>query len=183
MDFKETYKKYLDGTATDEEKAFVEAEIERATLVNSEVIAAAKGSEKKAEEPKPKKKKGFRHTLKIIIISVVVFVVASLITFVTLYSITFSNALDNIKVEPEEAKVAALEEAYKEAKYHYGYNGPMEMLVAEQEFDTRELVFKIPLSKCHYVYEFEFVAGNIEIDVQVNSTTGNCVITDIDKLD
>ena len=181
MDFKETYKKYLDGTATDEEKAFVESEIERARLVNSEVIAATKVSETKPQETK--KKKSFRHTLKTIIISVVVFVIASLITFATFYSIIFSNALDNIKVKPEEAKAAALEEAYKEAKYHYGYNGPMEMLVAEQELDTRELVFKIPLSKCHYVYEFEFVAGNVEIDVQVNSATGNCVITGIDKLD
>lgn len=184
MDFKETYKKYLDGTATDEERAFVEAEIERARLVNSEIIAVANGAQKKnTESVKPKKKKGFRYTLKLIIISIVVFVVASLITFAALYSITLSNAFDNIKVEPEEAKVAALEEAYREAKYHYGYDGPMEMLVMGERPDTRELVFKLPLSKCHYVYDFEFVAGNIELDVQVNSTTGNCVITDIDKLD
>ena len=60
MDFKETYKKYLDGTATDEEKAFVESEIERARLVNSEVIAATKVSETKPQETKKKKSFIFR---------------------------------------------------------------------------------------------------------------------------
>ena len=184
MDFKETYKKYLDGTATDEEKAFVEAEIERAKLVNNEIITNTKAAEvKTASSEKSKKKKRLRQTIKTIIISVVVFLIISIIAFVTVYNISVSKAVKNINVEPEIAKESALEYAYMYARDHYGYSGSMEMIASTQEADSRELVFKLPLSKCYYLYEFEFIAGDTEFDVQVNSSTGMPYIKDIDKLD
>ena len=182
MDFKETYKKYLDGTATDEEKSFVEAEIERARLVNNEVISAT-AEKKSAENVKKSKKKSFKLTLKIIIISIVVFAIVSLAAYATIFFVSVDNAVDNMKVEPEAAKMAALEYTYVYARDHYGYSGSMEMLVADHSLDSRELVFRFPLDKCYYVYEFEFIADNLEFDVQVNSSTGMPYIVDIDKID
>lgn len=181
MDFKETYKKYLAGTATDEEKAFVESEIEKAKLVNSEIIASSKAVQAAPEDKvKSKKKKSLRQTLKTIIICIVVFAIITLVAFGTVYGISVSNAIDNIKVQPEEAKEAALEYTYMYARDHYGYTGSMEMLVSELEPDSRELEFRFPLSKCYYVYEFEFIAGDREFDVRVNSTTGMPHFADID---
>ena len=182
MDFKETYKKYLDGTCTDEEKSFVEAEIEKARLVNDAVISATE-TQKAPEIQLSRKKKSIKTTLKIIIISVVVFMVVSIIAYSAIYFTTINNAVDNMKVEPKEAKEIALEHTYMYARDHYGYAGSMEMLVADQSLDSRELVFRLPLSKCYYVYEFEFIAGNMEFDVEVNSSTGMPTIVDIDKID
>ena len=71
MDFKETYKKYLDGTATDEEKSFVEAEIERARLVNNEVISAT--AEKKSAENIKKSKKKYQLTIAVILCMIIAF--------------------------------------------------------------------------------------------------------------
>ena len=184
MDFKDTYKKYLDGTATDEEKTFVEAEIERAKLVNNEIISNAKVEEAKpAVNSTQKKEKSLRQTIKTIIISIVVFLIVSIIAYATVSGISVSNAVDNIKVQPEVAKEDALEYAYMYARDHYGYSGSMEMLISVQESDSRELVFKFPLSKCYYMYEFEFVAGDIEFEIHVNSSTGMPHLVDVDKLD
>lgn len=184
MDFKETYKKYLDGTATDEEKAFVEAEIEKAKLVNNEIITNIKPDAVKAEaKVKAKKKKSLRQTIKTIIICIVVFIIISLVAFGTVYGLSIPKAIDNIKVQPEEAKEAALEYTYMYARDHFGYTGSMEMLVSDQEPDSRELEFRFPLNKCYYVYEFEFIAGDREFDVHVNSTTGMPYFADIDIID
>jgi len=184
MDFKETYKKYLDGTATEEEKTFVEAEIEKAKIVNSEIIANTKTADNdSAEKKKAKKKKSLRQTLKTIIISLVVFMIISIVAFVALYNISVSNAVDNIKIQPEDARVEALDYAFMYARDHYGYSGSVEGIVSPHDMDTRELVFKLPLSKCYYVYEFEFIAGEYEFDIQVNSTTGMAHISDIDRID
>lgn len=184
MDFKETYKKYLEGTATDEEKTFVETEIERAKLVNNEIISNAKAEEAKpADNSTQKKKKRLRQTIKTIIISVVVFLIISIVAFFTVYNISVSKAVKNINMEPEFAKEAALEYAFMYARDHYGYSDSMEKIVSEPDSDSRELVFKFPLSKCYYEYEFEFIIGNREFDVRVNSSTGMPYLQDIDKLD
>lgn len=126
----------------------------------------------------------FKQTLKIVIISTVVFLVISLIAFGVFFGLSVSNAIDNIKIEPGEAKEKALEYSYIYARDNYGYTNSMETLaIGSDDLDTRELVFGIPFSKCYYVYEFEFLAGTTEITVQVNSKTGICQITDIDVMD
>ncbi len=185
MDFKETYKKYLDGTATDEEKVFVEAEMERARLVNAEIIASSGADQKSQDEAKKKKrKKRIKQTIKIMIVSAIVFIVISLIAFGTVFGISVSSAIDNLNVEPEEAKEMALEYSYIYARDHYGYAGSMEMIATESdEMNIRELVFKVPFSKCHYVYGFEFLVGNMEMEIEVNAQTGMCTIKDIDRID
>ena len=82
MDFKETYKKYLSGEATDEEKQFVEREIEKARAVNAEILSASNIEIKTPEEKiKAKKKKSLKQTVKTIFISVIVFFVISTVIF------------------------------------------------------------------------------------------------------
>ncbi len=182
MDFKEVYKKYVDGTANDEEKAFVEAEMERARKVNTEIISSSQKTN--VETKKDNRRKKLKQTLKIIIVSTVVFLVISIIAFGTIFGLAVSNALDNIEVQPGEAKEKALEFSYIYARDHYGYTGSMEALnLDNHDPDMRELVFRVPFKKCHYVYDFEFLAGNMEFEVQVNSKTGMCTITDIDRID
>ena len=183
MDFKEIYKKYLDGTATDEETAFVEAEIEKASLVNGVIIENAKTNVNTDKKEKTKKKKTLRQTLKTIIICIVVILIISIVAFATVYNLSVSSAVDNIKVQPEDAKESALEYTYMYARDHYGYSGSMEQLLSGQEADVRDLMFKFPFKDCYYVYEYEFIAGNMEFDVHVNSSTGMPYIVDIDRLD
>ncbi len=127
---------------------------------------------------------GLKQTIKIILISAIVFLVISIIAFCVVVGMSTSSALDNLSVKPEEAKEMALEHAYIYARDHYHYDGSMEAIASgSNEMNIRELVFKVPLSKCHYVYDFEFMVGNMEMDIQVNAKTGMCQITDIDRID
>lgn len=184
MDFKETYKKYLDGTATDEEKAFVESEMEKVRLVNDEIIAASVADVQSENEIRhQKRKKKIKQTLKIIIVSALVFIVIALIAFGTVFGISVSSAIDNLSIEPDQAREEAIEYAFTHARDHYGYTGSVEAITLKNnDMISREFVFVFPLKKCHYVYEFEFLVGNMEMDIDVNTQTGMCTITDIDRM-
>lgn len=182
MDFKETYKKYLAGDATDEEKAFVEAEIEKARTVNAEIL---KASEIKPETPeekiKAKKQKTLRQTIRTIVISVIVFFVISTIMVGAVGVIAISNAKKNLNTDENQAITLATEQAYIYARDNLQYAGSMEQMAVKKE--TKELEWRFPFKNCHYSYEFEFMAGYTEIEVVVNADTGKASITDIDRLD
>jgi len=182
MDFKETYKRYLAGQATDEEKKFVENEIEKARAVNAEILASSNIEIKTPEEKlKAKKKKSFRQTIKTIVISVIVFFVISTIIFGVMGILAISNAKKNLSTDETQAVTLATEQAYIYARDNLNYAGAMEQMVLKKE--TKELEWRIPFDRCHYSYDFEFVAGYTEIEIEVNASTGNIVITDVDRLD
>lgn len=182
MDFKETYKKYLAGEASDKEKAFVEAEIEKARMVNAEILSSANAEIKTPEEKiKAKKKKSLRQTIKTIIISVIVFAIIFVILVGAVGILAISNAKNNLKTDETQAITAATEYAYIYARDNFAYAGSMEQMVVKRE--TKELELHFPFNNCHYSYEFEFVAGYTEIDVEVDASTGICRITDVDRMD
>jgi len=181
MDFKETYKKYLDGTATEEEKAFVEAEIEKARMVNAEILSSSDTEKISEEKLKAKKKKSLRQTIKTIIISLIVFAIVFVILIGSVGIFAITNAKKNYHTDENQAVSLALEQAYIYARDNLHYAGSMEQMVIKRE--TKELEWRFPLRKCHYSYEFEFIAGYTEIDITVNADTGRAVITDVDRLD
>ena len=182
MDFKETYKKYLAGEATDEEKQFVEREIEKARAVNAEILSASNIEIKTPEEKiKAKKKKSLKQTVKTIFISVIVFFVISTVIFGAVGIVAISNAKKHLGTDENQAISIATEQAYIYARDNLNYAGSMEQMVVKKE--TKELEWRFPLDKCHYSYEFEFVAGYTEIEMEVNANTGSVTITDVDRLD
>ena len=151
-------------------------------MVNSEILAAANAEVVTPEEKaKAKKKKSLRQTVKTIIISALVFFVISTISMWTVGFIAISNAKDNLKVDETQAIGLATEHTYIYARDNLNYAGSMEAMTVKSEI--KEIKYSFPLKKCRYIYEFEFVAGYTEIEVEVNSANGNVNITDIDRLD
>lgn len=181
MDFKKLYPKYLAGECSDEEREFVEAEIERARVVSEEMFKGQSNVELKPagdeDVLKAKKKLNVRTFIKTVVISIISCLVLAGIGIAVILGLAISGAKSNLNYDEMQAEQIAKEYVYsyaKENSYGDGSNSPF---ISEQD---KDLQFKSPLSRSYYIYEYEIQNGEYEFEIEFNSQTGECVITDVD---
>ena len=178
MNFDQVYEKYINGTATEEEKAYVEAEIAKARKL-SEIIDSMDAkkviepadSDKVRNATKTMKKK---FGLRVLIISV------SVLLILTLAIAGSIAAYVNVKASgaAEYSKEECFELAKKSVNDHSD-SVSTDLIIVEWERDLRIVNGK--LSKAVYVYEIEVRKGYVEYEVEVNSKTGEAIIVDVDN--
>lgn len=176
MEFESAYRKYVAGTATDEEKAFVEQELDKAKKM-TEIIDAYSSSRPIEEEcdretvKKAQKKFAKKNALRALFITAACIVLVAAIVLASVFGTAFGSANKNLNVSEEQAKQIALEFVADK----YGTAGiPM---VTECK---REIEYSSDLRHSVYTYEIEIQFGlAYEIDVRVNAKTGIVTLEEI----
>lgn len=182
MKFDELYAKYVAGNCTEEEKAFVESEIEKAQKVNDALLTGRKIELAPAEEEKIKKVKK-KFSLKMALTAAVVTVAVLLLVSGGVLGGVFGTAVtaakDGNNYGYDGAEALALDRAYDYLTENKLFDGNKSALVVTDR--EKDFEIKTPLKKSLYVYSFDIAAGRLEIEIEVNSRTGECRITDIDR--
>ncbi len=176
MDFEIAYKKYKDGTATDEEVLFVEQELEKAKKM-TEIIDAYESSRPIEPEcdaqtiKKAQKRFAKKNAIRVLCITFAVLVLASAIVLASVFGTAFSSANKNLNYSPEQAKSIALEFVANT----YGTSGVP--VVSECK---REIEYSSDLKHSVYVYEVKVQVGLVyEVEMHVNAKTGLATLSDI----
>lgn len=176
MDFESVYKKYVEGTATDEEKAFVEQELDKAQKM-TKIIDAYQSSlpiEKECDRETVKKaQKRFakKNALRALAITAACIVLIAAIVLASVFGTAFGAANKNCRVTEEEAKQIALQFVANT----YGTNGVPIVTECKREID-----YSSDLRHSVYTYEIEIQYGLVyEIDVRVNAKTGLVTLEEI----
>lgn len=176
MDFESVYKKYLDGTASDEEKAFVEQELDKARKM-TEIIDAYESARPIQEEcdketvKKAQKKFALKNALRALGITAAVVVLVAAIVLASVFGTAFGSANKNLNVSEEQAKQIAL--AF--VADTYGTSGVPIVTECKREID-----YSSDLRHSVYTYEIEIQYGLVyEIDVRVNAKTGLVTLEEI----
>lgn len=174
MNFEELYIKYKNGTATDEESAFVEYEIEKARIVDR-VLEKNINTEDNIINPadektvlKAKKAFNLRHTIKTVIITVISITVIASIALGIIFGTAYISANSSKAITKEEA----IESATQLIKEHTNSD---EIIVNENEL---ELDIGTKLTDSVYIYEIDIISGDYSYTVEVSAKTGYAVITD-----
>ena len=176
MNFESAFEKYKNGTATEEEMAFVENEIAKARKLQEvmdemdakRVVEPAKSQDVKKMLNQVKKKSGIRTALISLAVVAIVFVLAITSLFIYANVTASGRAAYNREACIEAAKQSVIE--------HSG--GTVEELFVPGA--EKELIFEYGrLSSAIYVYEIEVRSGYMEYDIMVNSTNGRATIVDI----
>ena len=175
MDFEKAYKKFLDGTATDEEVQFVRTEIAKARklteIIDNEapnVISEADGG--------AYKKAAKKHSLTTILTTVVVAILAIAIiggaAVLIVHSIRSNNADGNTRITREQARELAI--SYVEENYA---DVPGSIFVEDIDCDLES---GFDISKSYYEYSVELSKGSLECEVEINGRTGEIIYVDVD---
>ncbi len=181
MDFEKLYQKYQEGTCTEEERIFIEGEIEKARKITLTMENLEPPTYKQAEEEranKAKKKFNLKLFIKATLISLIVFVLLGGATVGIIFGVAAGNAKNNTHTSKVEAKAIAVDCVYDYAVQN-GYTGNKDAVrILETDRDLR---LQSPLRKSYYSYEFEVSVNYKTIEVEVNTRTGECRIIDVDN--
>ncbi len=177
MNFEKAFENYKNGTATVEERAFVESEIAKARKINEvieemdtkRVVNQAESKDVKKAINKMKIKTGIR----IAVISVIVVMVMSILAAASVGIYTGTTASGKAAYTREECINAA-----KQAVIEHSGDPSASLRVADVDKDMRFEYGK--LSSAMYVYEIEILSGYREYDIVVDSVTGKVLIVDVD---
>ncbi|MGN0612904.1 MAG: hypothetical protein ACI4JB_03310 [Porcipelethomonas sp.] len=175
MNFEETYKKYKNGEATEEEKAFIEGEIVKARKISA--ILDRDIDEKAVDEvdgeiiKKAKKAFRFKTTIRTVIIVISCVAVLTGITVGGVLGISLYSAGRSIQVTEDEAIDLAKDYVIDNIE-----NIGSEMSV---EAVKRELELDIKLTDSVYIYEIKIDNGGNKYKIEVNSVSGYARIVDI----
>lgn len=166
MDFEKAYKNYKNGVATEDEKAYVESEIEKARILNDIIDTI---DAKKAIAPsniddvkKAKKKHNLNSIIKMSAIAFVSIIVIAGIACAWIFGKSISSAKANTVIDYIEAKEIA-EDFIKD---NYDIANP---LIVEIEREL-EIHSKLKHSYYNYYVEIELSDGR-EIDIIINGKT------------
>ena len=179
MNFEEAYKKLREGTATDEEAAFVARELEnvrRISFILDNPALSEPGITRAELETVRKARKAFNHKTLLRTIAVVLcsLLVIAAIACAILFIPSNISASGKVKLSKEQAVDTAylylVEELGEEqAKHLYA------------DYAHRHLRYVGSIFDAIYVYKIEFEdAYGREYEIEVNSNSGYTVIRDID---
>ena len=178
MNFEEAYKKLRNGTATDEEAAFVARELENvrrisAILDNPEL--SEPGISRAEMETVQKARKAFNHKTLIRTITIVLCSLLCIAAIVCAILFIPSNisASGKVKLSKEQAVEAAYACLVKEV-------GEEQAASFYVDYAHRHLRYAGSIFDAIYVYKIEYEdAYGREYEIEVNSNSGYTVIRDI----
>lgn len=180
MNFEEALRHMQEGTASDEEKAYVESKLQEA---NKHV---EDDGPRVIQNPKPAKIKGQKREIgkffKLMIAIAVVFVALGTI-FAGVFGSAAAAANKTDFINKAQAAATARDYVFDMTK-----NGMMGLPLVNKADDfiardvDRDLKYNAAKpSASYYVYEVALYSMGIEIDVEVDSRTSACRIKDVDK--
>ena len=182
MNFEEAYKKYKDGSADDKEKAFVEAEIEKArkisALLDSETDEENNHDDELLEEADSelikKAKKAFmkKTTLRTIIIVVLSIVVIAGLVAGVIFGTAYYFASSNTEITEDEATEIGMECMAE-------YVGTNEGIVVRSV--ERELEPELKLNDSIFVYDLHIQFEDRQYKIEVSSVSGYAKVVDIGR--
>ena len=124
MNFEAIYQKYKDGTATDEERAFIDSEIEKARKISSilDPQEPPELNEVEAETVK-KAKKAFnlRSTLRTVVITVSCIAILAVLAFGAIFGTAYISANNAKNLSQEEAVDAAKSNGHQRIPHSVPY--------------------------------------------------------------
>ena len=178
MNFEKVYEKYLNGTATEEERQYIEQEIQKARKLSMildevdarRVIQPAEQDEVKTATKRMKKQLGLR----VIVITLAVLLAVTLFVSGTLFAYVNIKASSGVLYD----KAESIELAKKSVNDHSDA-ASSDLVIVDVERDLRFDNGKI--SRAYYVYEIEVRKGVVEYEVEINTHTGKAVIVDVDN--
>ncbi len=177
MKFEELYQKYIDGTATEEEKAFVEEEIAKAkklsAIIDSQDAKRVVAPVEKDDVKKAKK----QYTLRSIVMIVAVSFIALVVAAGAVCGGVFGTAVTSAKnLSHFETTNEAGECAKRYVVNNLNDNGSLIVTEIDRSLVTRE-----GLNKAYYTYEVEVQSLNgKEYDIVVDGRNGECKVIEID---
>ncbi len=179
MSFESLYEKYQNGTATQEEIAYVEEEIAKARKLSEimESYQAPQIEEATVEEvQKAKKKFNLKTALRTLLIVAVVTIVAVGVVLSGVFGTAASAANDQQLVSRGEAEQLALRTVIDNQEL--GAIGQLEVVEIERELEIENG----KLNHAYYKYQIDIRTQNgLEIEVEVDSRTGKAWISDIGR--
>ena len=178
MNFDEALRHMQEGTATDEEKAYVEEKLKSANR------SVKSDSPRIIEKPKPAKIKGQKRELgkffKLIIVIIAIFLVLGVI-----FAGVFGSAAANAKKAEVISKTEA-QEIGQVYVYRLAQDGDMALPLVTSIDDVKLYDIDHDLSydaakpaNSFYVYEIIFNVMGSRIEIEVDTRTGKCTVTDI----
>lgn len=182
MSFEQIYEKYLNGTATEEEKLYIEEEIAKARKL-AEIM-----DKKQLEDPvveqadtelvkSARKKFSKRATISGVIIVFAVMIVVTAIVLGSIFGVAVSGAKKQQQYSIEEAKQFAIE--FCDNNYSTDKITGLSSQFFVDEANA-ELVMTKTLKNSYYKYVIELKNGIVEIEVEVDSRTSLIKVVDID---
>lgn len=181
MNFDNAYDRFLAGTASEEEIAYVKEELRKLKKLE-ELMAedrAPRPSLEKAEAEQYKKaKKAYtmRSAVTVFAIVVLVFAIVAAAVCGGIYGTAYSSAKKSDNADYAEARAIAYDFAYEYAINTLKMTEPV-VVVTEVE---KELKMESPLKLSAYVYFAEVKVGRTELEIKIDSPTGTPVLIDID---
>ncbi len=178
MNFEEAYKKYKDGTSTDEEREYVEGEIAKAKEINDLLkddeptvaeVATLDGERIKKAVKAFNYKAAARATIGVVVTLGILTAVALGVVF----GISIYSANNSINYSEEQAVDLAKQSVAKYVGTEIGDN----CVVKEAD---RELDLGNGLRQAIYTYDITLIVDNIEYEVEVSGESGYARIEDID---
>lgn len=180
MSFETVYEKYLNGTASEEEIAYVEEEIEKARKL-SEIIEASNAKPveyAEADETSIKKAKK-QHGIKSVLIALAVSVVVLMVVAGAVLGGVFGTAVGSAKKGVNVTEVQAKEIAIDYYRNNFYTNGGLDKVVITE--CERDLEYTKNLVKSYYKYEIEIEQpGGFEIEIEIDSRNGVVTLVDVD---
>lgn len=179
MNFKESYDRFLEGTASDEEIEYVRAEMKKAREIES-ILAGVpdKGIFNEAENDtikKARKQFNLKNTIRIIVVVLCVLAVLA----AAICGIIFGTAVPAAKRNSDISRDQALAIA---EDYLSEFLGKDASGFHVHDID-RHLYTEHGLKNSVYCYEIELRDGVTEYEITVNAASGYATITDIDHHD
>jgi len=177
MRFEEAFEKVEAGTATDEERAFVQAEINKLSRIRDLLDQPVPKEELvEAEEQqviKARKRFNRKTTWRVILVSLVSLAVIAAIVCGIIFIPSLTSAHRSQKLTREQCRDIAID-------FLADYTGeePQRMIVHDVD---RELRIRNGLTDATFAYEVEIVTSQgIEYTIEVSAKSGYAMLTDID---
>ncbi len=179
MNFEEAYQKLRDGTATDEEAAFVARELENVRKIGAILDNPAlsdPGIRKAETETVRKARSAFQH--KTLIRTIVIVLVSLLVLAALVCALLFLPSNLSAAQKVKLSKAQAVEAAYACLVEQVGEEQAASFYV---DYAHRHLRYDGSIFDGVYVYKVEFEdAFGREYEIEVNSVSGYVVVRDID---
>lgn len=193
MNYEEAFRHYREGTATEEEKAYVQEEIAKAkalsTLLDDEALAVKPAPIKEADAKEVKEAK--QQLIWKRVLAGLLSIVALLLILGAVLGGVFGSAAayakEAVVYSKGDATQIATVFAYNDAVAKFGFTGDISDFYAEstREVDSK-FNFEGNLKGSYYTYKVEVKGWSAdgweyEYEVEVNSKTGSCSVLELER--